>query len=86
MNAHSQLIRYILFGITFIGISLFLSKLLLWARKGHKAAIIIGALFLGLGIAPDPVFEKSLQTIREAKKERVERDNSGDPPTTDKIE
>jgi hypothetical protein len=41
---------------------------------------------LGLGIAPDPVFEKSLQTIREAKEERVERDDSGDPPTTDKIE
>jgi hypothetical protein len=58
---------------------------LLWARKGNKAAILIGALFLGLGIAPDPIFERSLQTIREAKEEKAEQVESGDPPTTENI-
>ena len=85
MYAHIKIIQYIFIGVTIISLSFFLYKLLLWARKGNKAAILIGALFLGSGIAPDPIFERSLHTIREAKEEKAEQDESGDPPTIENI-
>ncbi len=40
-----------------------LLRLVSWARKGGKGAILAGALF-GLGFVADPVFERLLRQAR----------------------
>lgn len=55
-----------------------LVKLVAWARKGYKGAIVLGALLAVF--APDPVYEKQCKLIQKAKEQVECAEESGDPP------
>lgn len=55
-----------------------LVKLIMWARKGYKWAIVLGALLAIF--APDPVYEKYCKSIQKAKHKVECSEESGDPP------
>jgi|GEM_PF-5149671 len=55
-----------------------LVKLIMWARKGYKWAIVLGALLAIF--APDPVYEKHCKSIQKAKNKIECAEESGNPP------
>lgn len=55
-----------------------LIKLVVWARKGYKGAIVLGAILAVF--APDPVYEKYCKSIQKAKHKVECSEESGDPP------
>lgn len=79
MNIYDQLL-IIAIVLLFLGFVVYiLVKLILWARKGGKGAILVGALFTIF--APDPIFEKNFKIVQESKKSEEENeDDSGGPP------
>lgn len=79
MSSYEQTL-IIVFGIISIILLIYaLFKLVLWARKGGKGAIVVGALFTIF--SPDPIFEKNIKIVQESKQsQEEEEDKSGDPP------
>ena len=77
---NDQTIRIALLLLCVILVVYILTKLVLWARKGGKGAILVGALFTIF--APDPIFEKNYKIVQESKEVQEENeDKSGDPPS-----
>ena len=86
MDTYDQIFIYIFSGIALVGVPYVPFRLVLWARKSKKGAILLAASFFWFGFAPDPVFEKNLQIIQEAKEYKGSQDESGEPPTTSEQE
>ena len=81
MDIHDQGLRAVPLMLGALAGVYVLLKLVIWAKKGGKGAILAGALF-GLGFVADPIFERILRTVQQAREHEEEEDASGDPPNS----
>jgi hypothetical protein len=52
-------------------------RLVLWARRRSRGALVTGALLSAF--APDPTLETNLRLAEEAKQQQTEEDEEGEP-------
>lgn len=72
--------RGVIFLISLVVLIYLFVRLVLWAGKGCKGAILVVALLAVF--TPDPIYEKNFRNVQEARHYREHTDDSGDPPTT----
>ena len=78
MGVCDQIFCWIIFIISFVVLIYAMVKLVIYARKGYKGAIVLGALLAIF--APDPIYEKTCKSVQKAKQSIECTDESGDPP------
>lgn len=78
MDTCEQMIRGAFLLLGSVVLIYVLVKLVMWARKGCKGAILLGA-FLVI-FTPDPVYEKNCKSVHKAKQKVECSGESGDPP------
>ena len=52
-------------------------RLVLWARRRSRGAVVAGALLSMF--APDPTLEANIRLAEESKQQQVEEDGEGEP-------
>lgn len=52
-------------------------RLVLWARRRSRGAVVTGALLSMF--APDPTLEANIRLVEESKQQQVEEDEEGEP-------
>jgi hypothetical protein len=52
-------------------------RLVLWARRRSRGAVVTGALLSVF--APDPTLEANIRLVEESKQQQVEEDEEGEP-------
>jgi hypothetical protein len=77
---NNQLTRGVIFLTSLVILIYLFVRLVLWARKGGKGAILVVALLAVF--TPDPIYEKNCRSVQEARHYTEQADDSGDPPTT----
>lgn len=78
MDTLNQFFVVAFFAIGLVIAFFILFRLVLWAKKGSKGAIMLAAILAFL--TPDPIFEKKFKIVQESKKFQKKEDESGDPP------
>jgi hypothetical protein len=52
-------------------------RLVLWARRRSRGAVVTGALLSVF--APDPTLEANIRLVEESKQQQIEEDEEGEP-------